>query len=209
MRVIDKATGQSMDGPAEEQVTVTEKSAIQNVEELAEDDLKVTSSVDSMVVGATACIEQPMVAVASAATVDVPDTPSPQLSHTSIPTDGSLSSLSPVSTGDVAAGYELSQNGHLSPTEGITNGTGSEGSSPSPGQGAMPASVQSFQRPSSNHGHSPPAPGSYQASPASRTDSPGEQPTPTGTQHVVHVHVNPGETFTVRVGEQIQVIRGE
>ena len=46
----------------------------------------------------------------------------------------------------------------------------------------------------------------------SRGESPHEQPTnsssPPNHQHVVHVHVNPGETFSVRVGDQIQHIQG-
>ncbi|KAL3846897.1 hypothetical protein ACJMK2_017849 [Sinanodonta woodiana] len=29
-----------------------------------------------------------------------------------------------------------------------------------------------------------------------------------GQQHVVHVHINPGETFSVRVGDQLQHIQG-
>ena len=37
---------------------------------------------------------------------------------------------------------------------------------------------------------------------------PGGSP-PHGQQHVVHVHVNPGETFSVRVGDQIQHIQGK
>ncbi|CAG5129288.1 unnamed protein product, partial [Candidula unifasciata] len=61
-------------------------------------------------------------------------------------------------------------------------------------------------------------PGSYPSSNAShsggsgthsRGDSPGEGdgPPPIGGQHVVHVHVNPGETFSVRLGDQIQHIQ--
>ena len=45
----------------------------------------------------------------------------------------------------------------------------------------------------------------------SRGDSPGDgggSPT-SGGQHVVHVHVNPGETFSVRLGDQMQHIQGE
>lgn len=63
-------------------------------------------------------------------------------------------------------------------------------------------------------------PGSYPSSNAShsggsgthsRGDSPGDGdgPTPMGGQHVVHVHVNPGETFSVRLGDQIQHIQGK
>lgn len=37
---------------------------------------------------------------------------------------------------------------------------------------------------------------------------PGGSP-PHGQQHVVHVHVNPGETFSVRVGDQFQHIQGK
>ncbi|KAI8772465.1 fibronectin type-III domain-containing protein 3a isoform X4 [Biomphalaria glabrata] len=64
-------------------------------------------------------------------------------------------------------------------------------------------------------------PGSYPSSNAShsggsgthsRGDSPGEGgggSSPPSGQHVVHVHVNPGETFSVRLGDQIQHIQGK
>lgn len=57
---------------------------------------------------------------------------------------------------------------------------------------------------SPNHPHS-----SRGNSPNSQQGSPHSQPQqPTPQQHVVHVHVNPGETFSVRVGDQIQHIQG-
>ncbi len=61
---------------------------------------------------------------------------------------------------------------------------------------------------SSNHrGHSPHR---YSPNaPHSRGNSPHNHNTPPGQQHVVHVHVNPGETFSVRVGDQIQHIQGK
>ena len=62
--------------------------------------------------------------------------------------------------------------------------------------------------PSSNHrGHSPHR---YSPNaPHSRGNSPHNHNTPAGQQHVVLVHVNPGETFSVRVGDQIQHIQGK
>ena len=42
-------------------------------------------------------------------------------------------------------------------------------------------------------------------SPSPNTSSGGHA----GHQHVVHVHINPGETFSVRVGDQLQNIQGK
>ncbi|CAG5117973.1 unnamed protein product, partial [Candidula unifasciata] len=71
---------------------------------------------------------------------------------------------------------------------------------------------------STSHSSSSPSDGCYLSSSASQSggsgaQSPGENPgerrgsSPTGSQHVVHVHVNPGETFSVRLGDQIQHIQ--
>ena len=49
-------------------------------------------------------------------------------------------------------------------------------------------------------------------SPQGETNSPSPNTSSsshTGHQHVVHVHINPGETFSVRVGDQLQNIQGK
>ncbi|XP_064615415.1 fibronectin type-III domain-containing protein 3A-like isoform X3 [Liolophura sinensis] len=147
----------------------------------------------------------------------------------------------------------ISQNGHLSPTGGLSNGVGGDhsvSSSPgtstsslsstlsqtaiqgpmSPGSGpasATPAGPHS-QHPAHTRVNTPPnnlqchvhTVYNHQASSPTRFSpngpSRGESPhsgasgpgSPPSQQHVVHVHVNQGETFSVRVGDQIQHIQG-
>ena len=69
--------------------------------------------------------------------------------------------------------------------------------------GAMssPSTSPNCYSPNRNNSVSPHSGGS------SHSGGPGGSP-PHGGQHVVHVHVNPGETFSVRVGDQIQHIQG-
>lgn len=148
----------------------------------------------------------------------------------------------------------VSQNGHLSPTGGLSNGVGGDhsvSSSPgtstsslsstlsqtavpgpmSPGSGpasATPAGPHS-QHPAHTRVNTPPnnlqcpihTVYNHQASSPTRFSpngpSRGESPhsgasgpgSPPSQQHVVHVHVNQGETFSVRVGDQIQHIQGK
>ena len=52
----------------------------------------------------------------------------------------------------------------------------------------------------------PPQSGASTPNPSSGAVSNGNQGT--GHQHVVHVHISPGETFTVRVDDQLQHIQG-
>ena len=147
-------------------------------------------------------------------------------------------------------GYDLLQNGHLSPSEdsgiGHMSDQGSQASqSPNSNQTFVPSQntaeftphnsgssshsgqsmgschhmysqspPTSLQRPSPSQGgssspncYSPTQPHSRGESPTSPNDSPHGQSSP--QQHVVHVHVNPGETFSVRVGDQIQHIQGK
>ncbi|GFR67239.1 trithorax group protein osa-like [Elysia marginata] len=93
--------------------------------------------------------------------------------------------------------------------------TSPSSSSPSNG-GAVSPPILAGAAPILQQPASPSPPGSYPSSSAgSRGDSPGEGgsgggSSPTGGgQHVVHVHVNPGETFSVRLGDQMQHIQGE
>ena len=72
--------------------------------------------------------------------------------------------------------------------------------------GAMssPSTSPNCYSPNRNNSVSPHSGGS---SHSGGCGGPGGSP-PHGGQHVVHVHVNPGETFSVRVGDQIQHIQG-
>ena len=142
------------------------------------------------------------------------------------------------------------QNGHLSPTNGLSNGVMAAATPPEQNGTASPSNIvpqqqqqqqptnqggthgnhhgnhtttttttttattrvsspNNLHRPSPNHrGHSP---NRYSPNPNSRGNSPQSQNSPISGQHhqhVVHVHVNPGETFSVRVGDQIQHIQG-
>ena len=124
------------------------------------------------------------------------------------------------------------QNGKLSPTEGLTNGmTLDQANSPTHFVSNHPVHMHSvshgphpymnkmggttpniLHQPTGNHrGHSPHryspnTPHSRGNSPQNQGASSQNQQNP---QHIVLVHVNPGETFSVRVGEQIQHIQGE
>lgn len=86
------------------------------------------------------------------------------------------------------------------------------------GQGDAPhIGTPGIHRPTQNNGANSPnrySPNVHPTNPPhSRDNSPrsngegGVNPAG-GQQHVVHVHVNPGETFSVRIGEQIQHIQG-
>ncbi|XP_064639547.1 fibronectin type-III domain-containing protein 3A-like isoform X2 [Lineus longissimus] len=104
---------------------------------------------------------------------------------------------------------EVTQNGHTSPTE---NGMSREVDAQTgqmtytiPAQNARGHSPNSLSRPAPGHrGNSPNRYSPNQAQ--SRDTSP--QTNHANHEHVVHVHVNPGETFSVRVGDQIQFIQG-
>lgn len=66
---------------------------------------------------------------------------------------------------------------------------------------------------SSTHPHSsspttPPLSGTTTPSPNTCPPGPGGTAAP-GHQHVVHVHINPGETFTIRMEDQLQHIQGK
>lgn len=117
------------------------------------------------------------------------------------------------------------ENGHASPSEVSINGaTGSHGNShtvlPPGAHGAQgpvnhhgrsgsPHASRPLRSNASSHHHSPRR---YSPNPtgsaSSRGNSPNNQNSSGQQQHVVHVHVNPGETFSVRVGDQIQHIQG-
>lgn len=81
-------------------------------------------------------------------------------------------------------------------------------STPSPGsvpvhptnQASMPTSPHSDNSSPTTH-----SPQGEANSPSPNTSSGAHG----GHQHVVHVHVNPGETFSVRVGDQLQNIQGK
>lgn len=150
-------------------------------------------------------------------------------------TNGSCQSTTPSnssSSHDSGIGPDseiVEENGHSSPSEDlIKNGLGSEvsslASSPStPPQSVLPSQPTTVSSP----GRVSRTRGSQRSSPNSgygggRGDSPhnvggvgpqnpgvgGQVPT-SNSQHVVHVHVNPGETFSVRLGDQIQHIQGK
>ncbi|XP_046573068.1 LOW QUALITY PROTEIN: fibronectin type-III domain-containing protein 3A-like [Haliotis rubra] len=112
------------------------------------------------------------------------------------------------------------ENGHLSADDTLKNGVTPENNIPSSNSNTQ-QSVQSNRvnspnssRPSVNHRSG--SPNSYSGSNAHsrggspQTGSSGGQSgnSPPNHQHVVHVHVNPGETFSVRLGDQIQHIQG-
>jgi hypothetical protein len=104
---------------------------------------------------------------------------------------------------------DVTQNGHSTPTE---NGMSREPDGQSgqmtytlPAQNARGHSPNSLSRPAPGHrGNSP---NRYSPNQQSRDTSP--QTNHANHEHVVHVHVNPGETFSVRVGDQIQFIQGK
>ncbi|XP_041356067.1 fibronectin type-III domain-containing protein 3A-like [Gigantopelta aegis] len=115
------------------------------------------------------------------------------------------------------------ENGHLSCDESvIKNGISSEDTITDAAPAATPPqSVQSnrvnsptnVSRPHVNHRTGSPT--NYTGSTAHTTSAREEASSPMGSQnsppnhqHVVHVHVNPGETFSVRLGDQIQHIQG-
>ena len=118
-----------------------------------------------------------------------------------------------------ATGYYL---GTTSPASSSSPSNGGAVSPPIVAAGSSPIPI--VQQPASPGHCAPSPPGSYPSSSNashaggsgthSRGDSPGEgggggsSPT-SGGQHVVHVHVNPGETFSVRLGDQMQHIQGE
>ena len=83
------------------------------------------------------------------------------------------------------------------------------GGTPVSNRVSPPGAAGNLHRPMTNHrGHSPHryspnAPHSRGNSPHNHSAAAAASP-----QHVVHVHVNPGETFSVRVGDQIQHIQG-
>lgn len=112
------------------------------------------------------------------------------------------------------------ENGHISADDTLKNGVTPENNIPSSNSNTQ-QSVQSNRvnspnssRPSVNHRSG--SPNSYSGSNAHsrggspQTGSSGGQSgnSPPNHQHVVHVHVNPGETFSVRLGDQIQHIQG-
>ena len=116
------------------------------------------------------------------------------------------------------------ENGHLSCDEPavIKNGISSDDAIADPAPAATPpqSSVQSnrvnsptnVSRPLANHrAGSPTNYTGTNAHGAREEASPpmGSQNSPPNHQHVVHVHVNPGETFSVRLGDQIQHIQGK
>lgn len=131
---------------------------------------------------------------------------------------------------------EAKTNGHISPIESLKNGIDSETSSnsdtpvvpngagssitfsPAPAINHQPVSPEvDPSAPLCNshlHNHDQGSSPNRITSPQhlSRCESPHDQQTnsssPPNHQHVVHVHVNPGETFSVRVGDQIQHIQG-
>ena len=91
-------------------------------------------------------------------------------------------------------------------------------------QGHLSVSAPSAGSAPISHGMHPASQGAMQSSPHSDSSSPsthspqGETNSPSpnasngghaGHQHVVHVHINPGETFSVRVGDQLQNIQGK
>ena len=91
-------------------------------------------------------------------------------------------------------------------------------------QGHLSVSAPSAGSVPVSHGMHPANQAAMQSSPHSDNSSPnthspqGETNSPspnassggqTGHQHVVHVHINPGETFSVRVGDQLQNIQGK
>lgn len=118
--------------------------------------------------------------------------------------------------------YET-QNGHLSPTNGLKNGEGvvdpglAVAQTTSPSFAAQPPvqeQVAGEELVSPNTSHHPPS--AHHNQPVNGGQSRSESPTSTnhgsaatGQQHVVHVHVIAGETFSVRVGTQQQHIEGE
>ena len=144
--------------------------------------------------------------------------PSQQASNSSTPVH---TSSAPVQTSSATTNGDMTQNGHLSPGETtISNGVTHEQITVTSNLSYVPpTSAQNHQRvhspsnlnqPSPNHrGHSPNrfSPNTH----SSRGNSPQHPSTTTTTnqQHVVHVHVDPGETFSVRVGDQIQHIQGK
>ena len=93
----------------------------------------------------------------------------------------------------------MTSQGHLSVSPPSTGSVPvSQGMHPA-NQGAMQSSPHSDTSSPSTH------------SPQGETNSPSPNASNgghTGHQHVVHVHINPGETFSVRVGDQLQNIQG-
>ena len=73
---------------------------------------------------------------------------------------------------------------------------------PPPPGGPLQQPVAGNHRAHSPHRYSPNGPHSRGNSPHNGSSAAPNQ------QHVVHVHINPGETFSVRVGDQIQHIQG-
>ena len=123
----------------------------------------------------------------------------------SMPTTQTAST--PVTVTTPVVSYEVDQDRELTPLN-ISNGVnGAMANGPIvdlTGQVyAPPGAPHGSHNHRSNHrGHSP-----NRYSPNSGADSP--QDPASGSQHVVHVHVNPGETFSVRMGDQIQHIPGK
>lgn len=94
-----------------------------------------------------------------------------------------------------ATGYTGSPHGHLPPPTAASHSHHQRAHSVSATPQCRPSSPQNFASvPVQHHG--------------SRGDSP-HRGSPQAPQHVVHVVVNPGETFSVRIGEQIQHIQGK
>ncbi|GFO48899.1 trithorax group protein osa-like [Plakobranchus ocellatus] len=118
-----------------------------------------------------------------------------------------------------ATGYYLGTSSPSSTSPSGGSGGPSSGGAVTPPIMAGSAPMPILQQPASP-GHCASPPGSYPGSsnsggsgPHSRGESPGEGvgsgggSSPTSGQHVVHVHVNPGETFSVRLGDQMQHIQ--
>lgn len=153
--------------------------------------------------------------------------------NTSCNTGSTSPTTLPVNGNNMSPEKEVEENGHASSSEDppIKNGLGSEvsslASSPStPPQSALPqqpARVNSPGRLSRSRGNQRASPSSLNYNSGGGGGGGGDSPitsggpglqNPTsasssGSQHVVHVHVNPGETFSVRLGDQIQHIQGK
>lgn len=153
--------------------------------------------------------------------------------NTSCNTGSTSPTTLPVNGNNMSPEKEVEENGHASSSEDppIKNGLGSEvsslASSPStPPQSALPqqpARVNSPGRLSRSRGNQRASPSSLNYNSGGGGGGGGDSPitsggpglqnpssaSSSGSQHVVHVHVNPGETFSVRLGDQIQHIQGK
>lgn len=129
----------------------------------------------------------------------------------------SLPSSAGVPASAAGNGIEEDSNSNSSPDSGVNDdfcsseaaseASGSSGSSRLVGLTATVVSAREDR----HNGYSPPSESEQQqlqqqrSQPAVPQSSPQQQPQP---PHVVHVHVHPGETFRVRMGNQIQQIKG-